>query len=40
MARVHSLEHRKNIMDCKLQEMGIGLAFDSDHRHYSIGTME
>jgi uncharacterized protein YkwD len=33
---MHSPEHRENIMDCKLREMGIGLAFDSDRTPYWV----
>jgi uncharacterized protein YkwD len=28
--------HRENIMDCQLEQMGIGLAFDSDQTPYWV----
>ncbi|MFG1604499.1 CAP domain-containing protein [Actinoplanes sp. NPDC049265] len=33
---MHSPEHRENIMDCQLHQMGIGLAFDSDETPYWV----
>jgi uncharacterized protein YkwD len=33
---MHSPEHRENIMDCQLHEMGIGLALDGDHTPYWV----
>ncbi len=33
---MHSPEHRENIMDCRFQEMGIGLAFGSDKESYWV----
>lgn len=32
----HSPEHRENIMDCRLRQMGIGLAFASDDTAYWV----
>lgn len=31
---MHSPAHRENIMDCKLEQMGIGLAFDGDEAYW------
>ena len=31
---MHSPEHRENIMDCRLEQMGIGLAFDGDEPYW------
>lgn len=33
---MHSPEHRENIMDCKLHQMGIGLAFSPDRTPYWV----
>jgi uncharacterized protein YkwD len=33
---MHSPEHRENIMDCQLHEMGIGLAFSPDRMPYWV----
>ena len=33
---MHSPEHRENIMDCQLHEMGIGLAFSPDRTPYWV----
>jgi uncharacterized protein YkwD len=33
---MHSPEHRENIMDCKLDQMGIGLAFAPDRTPYWV----
>ncbi|MEV6633095.1 CAP domain-containing protein [Actinoplanes sp. NPDC051470] len=33
---MNSPSHRENIMDCKLHQMGIGLAFDSDRTPYWV----
>jgi len=33
---MHSPEHRENIMDCRLEQMGIGLAFASDRTPYWV----
>jgi uncharacterized protein YkwD len=33
---MHSPVHRENIMDCKLEQMGIGLAFASDRTPYWV----
>jgi uncharacterized protein YkwD len=33
---MHSPEHRENIMDCRLDEMGIGLAFDGERTPYWV----
>jgi len=33
---MHSPEHRENIMDCQLEQMGIGLAFDTDDTPYWV----
>ena len=33
---MHSPEHRHNIMDCRLDQMGIGLAIDRDHDVYWV----
>jgi uncharacterized protein YkwD len=33
---MHSPEHRENILDCRLQEMGIGLALSRDHGPYWV----
>jgi len=33
---MHSPVHRENIMDCQLEQMGIGLAFDSDQTPYWV----
>jgi uncharacterized protein YkwD len=33
---MHSPAHRENIMDCQLQQMGIGLAFASDRTPYWV----
>jgi uncharacterized protein YkwD len=33
---MHSPEHRENIMDCRLQQMGIGLAFAGDRTPYWV----
>jgi len=33
---MHSPEHRENIMDCELTQMGIGLAFASDDEPYWV----
>lgn len=31
-----SRPHRENILDCDLREVGVGLAFDSDHEPYWV----
>ena len=31
---MNSPAHRENIMDCKLHQMGIGLAFDGDEAYW------
>jgi uncharacterized protein YkwD len=33
---MHSPEHRENIMDCRLRQMGIGLAFSPDRTPYWV----
>jgi uncharacterized protein YkwD len=33
---MHSPEHRENILDCRLHQMGIGLAFDGDRTPYWV----
>ena len=33
---MHSPEHRHNILDCRLDQMGIGLAIDRDHDVYWV----
>jgi uncharacterized protein YkwD len=33
---MHSPEHRENIMDCRLHQMGVGLAFSSDRTPYWV----
>jgi len=33
---MHSPEHRENIMDCQLRQMGIGLAFAGDRTPYWV----
>jgi uncharacterized protein YkwD len=33
---MHSPEHRENIMDCRLHQMGIGLAFSPDRTPYWV----
>jgi uncharacterized protein YkwD len=33
---MHSPEHRENILDCRLHQMGIGLAFDADRTPYWV----
>jgi uncharacterized protein YkwD len=33
---MHSPEHRENIMDCQLHQMGIGLAFSPDRTPYWV----
>jgi uncharacterized protein YkwD len=33
---MHSPEHRENIMDCGLREVGVGLAFSSDRTPYWV----
>jgi uncharacterized protein YkwD len=33
---MHSPEHRENIMDCRFQEMGVGVAFDGDKESYWV----
>jgi uncharacterized protein YkwD len=33
---MHSPEHRENIMDCQLRQMGIGLAFSPDRTPYWV----
>ncbi|GAA2611097.1 hypothetical protein Adu01nite_22780 [Paractinoplanes durhamensis] len=33
---MHSPAHRENIMDCRLNQMGVGLAIDRDHTTYWV----
>jgi uncharacterized protein YkwD len=33
---MHSPEHRENIMDCRLHQMGIGIAFSGDKETYWV----
>jgi uncharacterized protein YkwD len=33
---MHSPKHRHNIMDCRLREMGVGLAYARDHTPYWV----
>jgi uncharacterized protein YkwD len=33
---MHSPVHREHIMDCRLDQMGIGLAFDADRTPYRV----
>jgi uncharacterized protein YkwD len=33
---MHSPVHRENIMDCRLRQMGIGLAFSGDREPYWV----
>ncbi|GAA4610341.1 uncharacterized protein YkwD [Actinoplanes octamycinicus] len=33
---MNSPEHRENILDCKLDQMGVGLALDRDHTPYWV----
>jgi uncharacterized protein YkwD len=33
---MHSPEHRDNIMDCRLRQMGVGLALSGDHTAYWV----
>jgi uncharacterized protein YkwD len=33
---MHSPEHRENIMDCRLHQMGIGIAFSGDSETYWV----
>jgi uncharacterized protein YkwD len=33
---MHSPEHRENILDCELEQMGVGLAFASDDTPYWV----
>jgi uncharacterized protein YkwD len=33
---MHSPEHRENIMDCRLHQMGVGLALSGDHTPYWV----